>query len=224
MPKVIVVIGGIGSQATVDLFGRTVRTTPTQCDQDHLHFLIDMYSQTPDRQAAVLGRGPDLTPPLLESVRRLEKVGAELRCMACNSAHIFLLRFAHKLSARMLDMISLTAQALSKCQPPINRAGLLASGLYQQHCVPLGIEIPITDRARQEATAASMCEVERGDTSPRTRVRLVTVAEEVITRGARTLVLACTELPLVPRQGNVRTPVIDPTQILAKAVAERGLM
>jgi aspartate racemase len=225
---IIGIIGGMGSEATVDLFAKIVRSTPAHCDQDHLHILIDNYPQIPDRQAAVLRGGPDPTPALLESARRLEKAGAEVLCMACNSAYIFLPHFAHQLSVPMLDMVSLTAQDLSERQPPIVRAGLLASGaiyaseLYQQHCEPLGTEILTPDQGGQEAVAASMWEVKGGCASTRTKARLVMVAEELIAQGAQAVILACTELPLVLQQGDLAVAVFDPTQILADAVVERA--
>jgi len=219
----------MGSEATVDLFAKIVRSTPAHCDQDHLHILIDNYPQIPDRQAAVLRGGPDPTPALLESARRLEKAGAEVLCMACNSAYIFLPRFAPQLSVPMLDMVSLTAEDLSERQPPILRVGLLASGaiyaseLYQRHCEPLGIEVLTPDQDGQEAVAASMWEVKGGCTSSHTKARLVVVAEELITLEAQAVILACTELPLMLQDGDLAVPVIDPTQILADAVVERAL-
>jgi len=228
--KVIGIIGGIGPEATVDLFAKIVCATPAHSDQEHLHLLIDNYPQIPDRQAAVLEGGPDPTAALLESARRLEEAGAELLCMACNSAYIFLPRFAHQLRMPMLDMISLTAQTLSEHQPPILRTGLLASGaiyasgLYQQHCAPLGIEMLTPDQAGQEAVMASMWEVKAGRISPRTKARLTAVAGELVAQGAQAVVLACTELPLVLRQGDLPVPVMDPTQILAEAVVERAWM
>jgi len=230
MSRVVGVIGGMGPEATVDLFAKIVRSTPAHSDQEHLHILIDSYSQIPDRQAAVLQGGPDPTPALLESARRLEKAGAELLCMACNSAHIFLPRFAQELSVPMLNMVSLTAQALSKHQPPVVRAGLLASGaiyasgLYQQHCTPLGIEILTPDQAGQEAVAASMREVKASNTRPLAKVRLRAVAGDLVVQGAQAVILACTELPLLLCQEDLPVPVIDPTQILADAVVERAWM
>lgn len=228
MSEVIGIIGGMGPEATVDLFAKIVRSTPAHSDQEHLHILIDNYPQIPDRQVAVLEGGPDPTPALLESARRLEEAGAELLCMACNSAYIFLPRFAHELSVPMLDMISLTAHSLSEHQPPIVRVGLLASGaiyaseLYQQHCTPWGIEILTPDQAGQEAVGASMWEVKTGRVSARTKARLTEVAGKLVAQRAQAVILACTELPLVLRQGDLPVPVIDPTQVLAEAVVERA--
>lgn len=226
---IIGIIGGMGSEATVDLFAKIVHSTPVHCDQDHLHILIDNYAQIPDRQAAVLRDGPDPTPALLESAQRLEMAGAEVLCMACNSAYIFLPHFAHHLSVPMLDMVSLTARNLAERQPPILRAGLLASGaiyasgLYEEHCEPLGVEILTPDQSGQEAVAASMWEVKGGRTNSHTRARLLMVAQRLIAQGAESVILACTELPLILQQGDLAMPVVDPTQILADAVVKWAL-
>lgn len=84
----------------------------------------------------------------------------------------------------------------------------------------MGIEILTPDQAGQEEVADSMWEVKAGNTSPCTKVRLKAVAGELVVQGAQAVILACTELPLVLRQGDLPVPVIDPTQVLAEAVVE----
>jgi aspartate racemase len=47
----------MGPEATLDCFGKVIRSTRAKKDQDHLRVLIDSNSKVPDRTAAVLGEG-----------------------------------------------------------------------------------------------------------------------------------------------------------------------
>jgi len=68
------IIGGMGPEATLDLFRKILRNTPANKDQDHLHLIID-------------NKNP--LPFILESARLLESAGVNAICMACNTAHVF---------------------------------------------------------------------------------------------------------------------------------------
>jgi len=57
--KVIGILGGMGPEATADLFLKIIRATPAEKDQDHLRVIIDNNPQIPDRTAAILNQGTD---------------------------------------------------------------------------------------------------------------------------------------------------------------------
>ena len=60
--KTIGILGGMGPEATVELFRLIVRFTPAQKDQEHYRILIDNNPKVPDRTAAIVGQGPDPFP------------------------------------------------------------------------------------------------------------------------------------------------------------------
>ena len=74
--KVLGVIGGVGPMATVDFYKKVVELTDASCDQEHIHVLIDGYSQIPDRTASILAGDERPLPYLIDSARRLEAAGA----------------------------------------------------------------------------------------------------------------------------------------------------
>ena len=47
--KIIGILGGMGPEATADLFYRIIRATQVEKDQDHFHVIIDSNSKIPDR-------------------------------------------------------------------------------------------------------------------------------------------------------------------------------
>ena len=74
--KTIGIIGGMGPEATLDLFHKIISSTSAGCDQEHLPFLVDNTPQIPDRSAFLLNGGEDPFPYLFHSSRKLEIQGA----------------------------------------------------------------------------------------------------------------------------------------------------
>lgn len=83
--KAIGVIGGMGPLATVDIFRKIVLHTRAQTDQEHLRVLIDNNTAIPDRTEALLHGGGDPAPEMVKSARLLERMGAGLLVIPCNT-------------------------------------------------------------------------------------------------------------------------------------------
>ena len=62
MKKVIGILGGMGPEATLDCFGKIIRSTPARKDQDHLRIVIDNNPNVPDRTSAIIGDGESPVP------------------------------------------------------------------------------------------------------------------------------------------------------------------
>jgi len=73
--KVVGILGGMGPEATGDLFLKIVRATPATRDQDHLRIIVDNFPQIPDRTAAILGKAQDPGPILEAAARSMSKGG-----------------------------------------------------------------------------------------------------------------------------------------------------
>ncbi len=75
--KIIGILGGMGPEATADLFHRIIRATPVKRDQDHFRVIIDSNSKIADRTPAILGTGPSPLPMMVETGKNLERAGAD---------------------------------------------------------------------------------------------------------------------------------------------------
>src|SRR5690606_1501681 len=89
MLRTVGIIGGMGTETTTDIFRKIILTTLACGEPDHLRILVDNNPAIPDRLAAIHGHGPDPTPVLTKMAVNLEKAGAELLAMPCNTAHYF---------------------------------------------------------------------------------------------------------------------------------------
>jgi len=222
-PRVIGVLGGMGPAATVDFYAKLVRLTPAQVDQDHPRVIIDGNAAIPDRTEAVLGRGPDPTPALVETAQNLERAGAELIAIPCNSAHAFLGAIRAAVSVPVLDITDEVARAAAALTPRPDAVGLLATEgtlrmrRYHEALAARGIATLEPDPDDEAVVMDAIHAVKAGDLGPGVRAAVHRIAGGLVRRGAGAVVLGCTELPLVMGAEDAAVPVLDGTEILARA-------
>ena len=77
--KVIGILGGMGPEATLDLFGKIIAHTPAARDQDHLRVVIDSNPKVPDRTAAILSGGESPVPAMTAGIEALQAGRCGLR-------------------------------------------------------------------------------------------------------------------------------------------------
>ena len=224
--KIIGILGGMGPEATADLFLKVIKSTPAKKDQDHLRIIVDNNPQIPDRTAAILHGGEDPTPMLVETARNLERAGASFLIIPCNTAHYFHGPIQKAVSIPVLHMMSATADEIKA--RGIKKAGLLASdgtvqsGLYHKALVQRGIEVIVPSPKTQEQVMAAIYGVKSGEFTRSARAA-GEAAEELIEAGAGGVIAGCTEIPLILKDGDVSMPVIDATLALARAAVREAL-
>jgi len=125
--RVIGILGGMGPAATLALYERILALTSAECDQDHLHVIIDSNPKIPDRTAAILGDGESPLPAMIEGARTLERAGANVLVIPCNTAHHWLADLQKAVSIPIIDMINETASLIAAHRPLLRKIGLLAT-------------------------------------------------------------------------------------------------
>jgi aspartate racemase len=226
--KIIGILGGMGPEATIDLFYKIIKFTPAEKDQDHLRIIIDNNPKIPDRTAAILGKGEDPLPALQESVRNLEKAGVDFIIVPCNTAHYFLRSIQESVKIPILNMIEETAKETRKKISPIQKAGLLASigiyktKIYHQHFKKFNIEVISPEEKDKEKVMKIIYAVKAGDLSEEVKKNIISIAQKLIDKGAEAVIAGCTEIPLILKEGDVSVPIMDPTQVLAKIAIQKA--
>ena len=232
MKKIVGILGGMGPLATCDLYEKIILATPAASDQDHLHVIIDSNTDIPDRTAAILHGGEDPVPQLCRSARLLLNAGAEVLCMPCNTAHYFYDRVlgfvrAEAPDAAFVHMPRETARQVRA--RGIGTVGLLAtdgtirSGVYARAFGDEGIGVVTPDAAGQQAVMALIYEGVKAGNWQLDLAPVRTALRDLLHRGAETLILGCTELPVAFGRIDFGVPTLDPTQVLAEAVVRTAL-
>jgi aspartate racemase len=226
--KIIGILGGMGPEATIDLFYKIIKFTPAEKDQDHLRIIIDNNPKIPDRTAAILGKGEDPLPALQESSRSLEKAGADFIIIPCNTAHYFLSSIQKSVKIPVLNMIEKAVKETQQRIFPIQKVGLLASigiyktEIYHQHFRKFNIEVISPEEKDKEEVMKVIYAVKAGNLSNEVKGNILKIAQKLIDKGAEAIIAGCTEIPLILKEGDVSVPTIDPTQVLAKAAVQKA--
>jgi aspartate racemase len=226
--KIIGILGGMGPEATIDLFYKIIKSTPAGKDQEHLRIIIDNNPKIPDRTAAILGKGEDPLPALQEAARNLEKAGADFIIIPCNTAHYFLPLIQESVKIPILNMIEETAKETQKRISQIQKVGLLASigiyetEIYHQQFKKFNIEIISPEEKNKEEVMKIIYIVKTGNSSEEIKKNILKIAQKLIDKGAEAIIAGCTEIPLILKEGDVSVPIIDSTQVLAKVAVQKA--
>lgn len=224
--KRIGIIGGMGPQATIDLYQRIVNATPAQCDQDHLPVIIDSYPQIEDRSAHILGQGIDPSTKLIESAQRLANAGAELLIMACNTAHYYAENIRAAVSIPLLHIAEISVAHIRAQLPQGSQIAIFATDgthrarIYSAPLLAAGYVLPTLTPTQQTQL---MQIIYAGAKQGKVRESAPQLQALIDAVPADAYLLACTELPLfLPYLSSTR-PLLDPTQVLAEAALDYAL-
>lgn len=218
------VLGGMGPLASALFMQRLTLLTPAERDQDHLPAILWSDPTVPDRVAAQQGRGPDPLPVLLRGLAGLERAGCGAIAMPCNTAHGWFEEMQAATRLPILHIVDATAQELRRLGIADGTVGImgtaatLAMRLYQDRLDRLGWEcivVPDDDMARLVTPGIASVKANRlADAYAPLREAALGLAQ----RGARAVVLGCTEIPLGLAAGpTLPVPLADTIDALARA-------
>lgn len=188
-------------------------------DQQHLNLIISSRASTPDRTDYILGRSEDSPlPAMIEEAQRLERAGADIIAIPCNTAHCFYKGICGSVNIPVLSIIRMTVEfcrslGLSKVGL-LATEGTVASKAYESALREAGIECAVPD-CNGQATVSDIIygQVKKG-LAPDIDAFLE-VADSLRKGGCERMILGCTELSLLKRNHLPGNDFIDSLEVLA---------
>lgn len=215
------VLGGMGPLAGATFASRLVHLTPAANDQAHIPVVVCNDPRVPDRSSAYLSGSEDPFPAMARGLRMLERCGAGVIVIPCNTAHLW---FEQLTKATTLPILSIVASVIADLKRQgvdggvvgvMGTAATLKLQLYQKALVQAGYEpLLLDDQETRDYCLEPIQRVKQG----RVAESFESAAQGVrllAQRGAKAVVLGCTELPLAiphdsrPGLGVVITDSID---------------
>ena len=108
------IFGGMGPEATADLYKQVIKLTPATKDQDHIPTLMYSMPQIPDRMASIRNDDLKLVPFLVDGLKRLENAGASYIAIPCNTVHYFYDEMVKSVKIPILNIINETAKIVNQ--------------------------------------------------------------------------------------------------------------
>ncbi len=219
MRRLIGVLGGMGPLATVDFMHKVIEATPGNCDQDHVPMIVYSVPQIPDRVSAIMAGTDEPFPAILQGLRTLERAGAELIAIPCNTAHAWFDRLAASTDIKILHMADAVCQRVGKRRETIGlmaTTGTLKAGFYQRYLTSAERTVMHPTPDTQAIIGQAIRAVKVNDLVA-ARLHMSAAADALFAAGADRLLLACTELPLAVKGTSVESHCLDATVCLAEA-------
>jgi aspartate racemase len=155
---------------------------------------------------------------LSDVAQRLERAGAECIVICANTPHRVADDVQPRIGIPILHIADATAAAVAAQK--IDRVALLGTkptmeqGFFKARLAKRGITAVVPDDADREIIHASIfAELGKGIFSPAMRAEYVRIIERLVERGARGVILGCTEIPLLIRPGDCSVPTFDTTAL-----------
>lgn len=221
--KTVGIIGGMGPEATLDLFYKIIKATPAKKDQEHLHIVIDNFPQIPDRTAFLLGRGENPFPYILKSIELLKKANVDFLCMPCNTAHYFAEDIRKATSLPFISIVESTLKEIKSNFKDSKNIGLLATDgtiigrVYHNIFEAEGYKIITPSEEKQNEVMKIVYSIKAGEIEENVHLFKETI-EHMKLLGSELVILGCTELPILLKYFKPSIPLIDATSCLAKEV------
>lgn len=221
--KILGIFGGMGPEATAEFYRQIVKLTPAQKDQDHIPTLIYSMPQVPDRMASIRYQDLSIVPYLIEGVTRLENAGASFIAIPCNTVHYFFGYMQDAVSIPIIHMIRETVNEVVEKYPDIKDIGLLATTgtietkLYENEFAEEGFRVILPDEEiENEKVMKAVFGIKAGTSKKVNEDLLAEAGQNLVEKGAKLIVLGCTEIPLAFNSARVEVPVVNSMEVLAK--------
>ena len=218
--KKIGLIGGIGPASTLDYYSGIINGVRAKSNDDNYPEIIINSVNMTEMLSYVSNKDWDpLEEMLLNAIKNLANAGADFAAIASNTPHIIFDRIREKSTLPLVSIVDATCARVrqngSKTVVVIGTRFTMSSGLYSKALGEYGIKaiVPSED---DQATIHSIIfpKLEDGIVVPEDKQKMLTIAGDLVTKNrADGLVLGCTELPLMIKDGDIDTLVFNTTQI-----------
>lgn len=219
--KVVGILGGMGPEATVDLFSNIVAETNVESDNDHLRIIIDNNPKMPSRQDAILNDGENPGPAMADTARNLERAGADFIIIGANTAHYFYDYVKNAVDIPVLHIIDETVLETIRKVDNVKKVGVLATSgamktkMYQNSFNKFDIEVVEVPNEIQELVHNSVFSFRLDGLNNENEEMMLKAAKFLIDNGAEALIMGCTEIPLVLGNKKLSVEVVNPNNIIA---------
>jgi aspartate racemase len=228
--KKIGIIGGIGPESTLDYYRGIIDAfrehSGGMSSPDIIIYSADLAELVRILETKDLGR---LAEWLLERIEALERAGAEFAAIASNTPHVVFDEVARRSPLPLLSIVEATCAKAESLG--VRRPGLMGTrftmqaDFFQGVFSGKGMVMAVPSPEEQEFIHEKLfSEIELGIIKVETREALLAIVKNMIERdGIDSLIMGCTELPLILPGEAYGIPFLNTTAIHVESIVRRCL-
>jgi aspartate racemase len=165
---------------------------------------------------------------LIDGAKKLESIGAECMLLCANTMHMYAEAVQNAVTIPLIHIAVATASEIRKKK--LSTVGLLGTKLtmeldfYKKRLLQEGITAIVPPlEERNFIHHAIDTELVKSITLPATKARFLKIIDGLRAQGAEGIILGCTEIPILIKQGDTDLPVFDTTRIHSLAAVDFAL-
>jgi aspartate racemase len=223
--KKIGLVGGIGPASTLDYYMGVIdghrEKTKAPNYPEIIIYSIDMFemlSYIEERQ------WDKAAAQLSGAVNALASAGADFAAIASNTPHLVFDEIKRLSRIPLISIVEETCKFVIEKQYrrvlTIGTLFTMKNGLYSNPLTARGIvSLLPSEKDQQEIYSLFFPNLENGVVVQEDRIKMLALVNRIIgEQSADAVILGCTELPMMIKQGDLSVPVIDTTQVHINSV------
>ena len=223
------VLGGMGPAASAEFIARLIAQTPASCDQEHIPVILWSDPTIPDRSTSLRNNDDLPWEKLKRGIQGLKNADCDHIVIPCNTAHFWYDRLVD-LGVSITHIVDSVIDQLRIYKVENTTIGVMGTqatiefGLYQQHLSSQGWLCIVPTQIEMDTLVQPAIDLIKAGKIEQAHDLLITVAENLIARGAKAVVLGCTEIPLAVREDSLNGyPMINSIDSLVKSVLTKWI-
>ncbi len=205
--------------ATAYYLELVVKMTEAKSDREHVPMIIFNRPDVPDRTDYIVGRSKDSPLDAIVPIgKTLVSLGVEIISIPCITAHYFYDDILSRIGIPVINMLKETANYLKANQ--IDRVGIMATdgtiqaGFFTEELEKQGIRVYIPGEKSQKKVMSIIYDDIKAN-KPYDIDGFKLVEQELREAGAQVIILGCTELSLIKKDGQTGPGFLDAMEVLA---------
>ena len=228
--KTIGMIGGMSWESSIEYYRIINQTVREKLGGLHSAKSIMVSVEFAEIEALQhQNRWDELASIMIEAARSLERGGADFVIICTNTMHKLYDEVQNKIKIPMLNIADATAEKIKA--DGINKIALLgtrftmAEDFYKGRLVDkYGLDVIIPSSEQMEIVHRVIYdELCAGIIKPDSRQKYADIIGNLVAEGAGGVILGCTEIGLLVKQGDSPVPLFDTTEIHARAAVDCAL-
>lgn len=205
--------------ATAYYLELVVKMTDAKSDREHVPMIIYNHPAIPDRTDYILGKSKESPLDAIVTIgKSLIGQGVQHIAIPCITAHFFYEELLKSIKIPIINMLRETADYLKSNN--IDKVGIMATdgticgGFFKDELEKQGIKVVIpSEKSQKKVMSIIYDDIKANKAYDIDGFRLV--EQELRAAGAQVIILGCTELSLIKRDGQTGPGYLDAMEVLA---------